>query len=111
MYCDAWLWLTESEISVVAMWTVKIPKHNVRCTFGRPITIAACISRQENRAEYPPILDLKPEANTLRQELTNHAKIRNLNTIEEKTIGVNMPRFDFITFMLYCDVYIPCIKI
>lgn len=76
------------------MWTVKIPKQNVPRTFGRPITIAACISRQENRAKYPPILDVKPEAKILRQELTNHEKIRNLNTIEEKTIGINMPRFD-----------------
>lgn len=81
------------------MWTVKIPKRNVPCSFGRPITIAACMSRQENRAEYPPILDLKPEATLLRQELTTHAKIRRLNTIEEKTIGINMPRFDlFVTY-------------
>lgn len=81
-------------ISIVAMWTVKIPKRNVPCTFGRSISTAVYVSRQENRAEYPPIVDVKPKATLLRQELTSHEKIRNLSTIEEKTIGINMPRFD-----------------
>lgn len=81
-------------ISVIVMWTVRIPKRNSYvCMFGRTIT-TACVSRQENRAEYPPILNLKPEPTELRKELNSHEKIRNLSTIEEKTIGINMPRSD-----------------
>lgn len=75
------------------MWTVRIPKRNAPyCALGRSVT-TACVSRQENRAEYPPILDLAPEPTVLREEFNVHEKIRNLNTIEEKTIGINMPRF------------------
>lgn len=74
------------------MWTVRISKRNVPGMLGRKIT-TACFLRQESRAEYPPIVDVKPEPTMLRQELELHEKIRNLNTIEEKTIGINMPRF------------------
>lgn len=74
------------------MWTVRISKRNVSGMLGRTIT-TACVLRQENHAEYPPIVDLKLEPTMLRQELELHEKIRNLNTIEEKTIGINMPRF------------------
>lgn len=77
------------------MWTVRVTKKNVVCSLGRPIT-TACISNQEVRAEYPPIVDVRPEAKTLQNELSSHEKIRNLNTIEEKAIGVNMPRFNRI---------------
>lgn len=76
-------------ISGAVMWAIRIPKRN---TFSRSITTLR-ISRQENRVEYPAILNLKPEPTVLREELKNHEKIRNLSTIEEKTIGINMPRF------------------
>lgn len=82
------------------MWTVRVTQRNVPSTFGRTIT-TTCALRQKSRAEYPPILDLKPEPTLLRQELNNHEKIRNLSTIEEKTIGINMPRFDYFVFILY----------
>jgi len=75
------------------MLTVRIPKHNVPKVFGRSLA-SAYVCRQESRAQYPPIIDVKPEATLLRQELTDHEKIRNLSTVEEKTIGINMPRFD-----------------
>lgn len=78
-------------LSVLAMWTVRASRRNVPRMFGRSIA-TACASREESRAVYPPILDLKPEPTLARQELENHEKIRNLGTIEEKTIGVNMPR-------------------
>jgi len=75
------------------MWTVRIPKRNVPNVFGRSLS-SAYVCRQESRAQYPPIEDLKPEPTLLRQELSDHEKIRNLSTIEEKSIGINMPRFD-----------------
>ncbi|VVC30931.1 Hypothetical protein CINCED_3A006840 [Cinara cedri] len=74
------------------MWTIRVPKRNVPRFFNRSIT-TVCVSRQESRAVYPPILDLKPEPTVLRQELNHHEKIRNIGTIEEKTIGINMPRY------------------
>lgn len=75
------------------MWTVRIPKRNAPyCVLGRSVT-TACVYWQENRAVYPPILDLAPEPTVMRNEFLAHEKIRNLSTIEEKTIGINMPRF------------------
>jgi len=75
------------------MWAVRIPKRNVPNVFGRSIA-SAYVCRQESRAQYPPIVDIKPEPTVLRQELSDHEKIRNLSTVEEKSIGINMPRFD-----------------
>lgn len=75
------------------MWTVRIPKRNSTITLGRSIS-SAYVCRQESRAQYPPILDVKPEPTLLRQELSYHEKIRNLGTVEEKSIGINMPRSD-----------------
>lgn len=76
---------------VLAMWTVRICKRKVPCTFSQTIT-TACVLRHESRAEYPPIVDVQPEPTLLRHELAVHEKIRNLSTIEEKAIGINMPR-------------------
>lgn len=76
------------------MWAVRTPKRSVpSMMFGRPIA-TACVLKHENRAQYPPILDVKPEAKLLRQELSHHEKIRDLRTVEEKAIGINMPRLD-----------------
>lgn len=84
--------ITSRSIFVLAMWTVRISKRNVPCLLGRTIT-TTCILRQGSHAEYPPIVDVKPEPTMLRQELALHEKIRNLDTVEEKAIGINMPRF------------------
>lgn len=73
------------------MWTVRLSKREVTYVFGRSISTAYFLNH-EKRAEYPPIVSLKPEVTVLRQELNNHDKIRNVSTIEEKTIGINMPR-------------------
>jgi len=75
------------------MLTVRIPKRNVPNVFSRSLA-SAYVCRQESRAQYPPIVDVQPEPTLLRQELNNHEKIRNLGTIEEKSIGINMPRLD-----------------
>jgi len=83
------------------MWTVRISKRNVPNILGRSIS-SAYVCRQESRAQYPPILDIKTEQTLLRQELSDHEKIRNLRTVEEKSIGINMPRFDqFNIIILY----------
>lgn len=74
------------------MWTVRIPKCNAPNVFGRSLA-TAYVCRQESRAQYPPIVDVRPEPTALRKELSDHEKIRNLSTVEEKSIGINMPRF------------------
>lgn len=43
--------------------------------------------------EYPPILDMSLEARLRRNRERIHEKIQKLNTIEEKQIALNMPRF------------------
>lgn len=75
------------------MLTVRIPKRNVPYLFSRSLT-SAYVCRQESRVQYPPIVDVQPEPTLLRKELNHHEKIRNLGTIEEKSIGINMPRLD-----------------
>jgi len=76
------------------MWTVRVSKRTVCHAYGGRSFTTAYGSRQEGRAEYPPILDVSPEPTMLRQELNTHLKIRDLGTVEEKTIGLNMPRYD-----------------
>lgn len=42
---------------------------------------------------YPPILDLSLPARQLRKRQTLHKNIQEINTIEEKQIALNMPRY------------------
>ncbi|XP_023949445.2 28S ribosomal protein S30, mitochondrial [Bicyclus anynana] len=42
---------------------------------------------------YPPILDLSLPAKKLRTRQSLHKKIQNINTVEEKQIALNMPRY------------------
>lgn len=92
-------------ISVPVMLTIRISRRNAHfSTLSRSITTFRVL-HEENRAEYPPILDLKPEPTVLRQELNYHEKIRNLSTIEEKTIGINMPRFVWFYIVHYNLMY------
>ncbi|XP_068622584.1 large ribosomal subunit protein mL65 [Battus philenor] len=43
--------------------------------------------------EYPPILDMTLQARKLRERQKVHENIKKLNTVEEKQIGLNMPRY------------------
>lgn len=43
--------------------------------------------------EYPPILDMSSKAKSKRQRADVHQKIQKLNTVEEKQIALNMPRY------------------
>ncbi|XP_013140448.1 PREDICTED: 28S ribosomal protein S30, mitochondrial [Papilio polytes] len=42
---------------------------------------------------YPPILDMSLQGRKLRERQSVHEKIKNLNTVEEKQIALNMPRY------------------
>ncbi|CAK1581061.1 unnamed protein product [Parnassius mnemosyne] len=43
--------------------------------------------------EYPPILDMSLQGRKLRERQIVHEKIQKLNTVEEKQIALNMPRY------------------
>lgn len=43
--------------------------------------------------EYPPILDMSLQGRKLRERQALHQKIREINTVEEKQIALNMPRY------------------
>lgn len=42
---------------------------------------------------YPPILNLSQVSQKEREALQNHSKIQALNTVEEKLLGLNVPKF------------------
>ncbi|GAB0098706.1 Ribosomal protein S30, mitochondrial [Sergentomyia squamirostris] len=44
-------------------------------------------------AEYPPIIDPSFRAKQLRRKVEWHEKLRAVSTVEEKLIGINMPRY------------------
>ncbi|XP_026493267.2 large ribosomal subunit protein mL65 [Vanessa tameamea] len=58
---------------------------------------AQAIQAEENEYTetpvYPPILDMSLQARKLRERETIHKKIENINTVEEKQIALNMPRY------------------
>ncbi|XP_037039129.1 28S ribosomal protein S30, mitochondrial [Bradysia coprophila] len=70
---------------------------NCRHLVTKPIkpTAAAVDEDDEYTKEpqYPPILDLESKAIRLRNRQEWHDKIKNVKTIEEKLIGINMPRY------------------
>lgn len=43
--------------------------------------------------QYPPILDLSPKKNRERRKIAQHNVIKNVKTVEEKQIKINMPRY------------------
>lgn len=43
--------------------------------------------------EYPPILDMSLQGKKLRERQELHKKIQAINTVEEKQIALNMPRY------------------
>ncbi|XP_075979606.1 mitochondrial ribosomal protein S30 [Anticarsia gemmatalis] len=62
---------------------------------SRPQSQAALVEQNEftETPEYPPILDQSLEARKLRERQELHQKIQELNTVEEKQIALNMPRY------------------
>lgn len=53
------------------------------------------LSNEENNSKdlYPPILDLSIKAKKDRETLDMHQKIQALNTVEEKLLALNVPRY------------------
>lgn len=67
----------------------------LRYLFTRSSSQVATQNQDEytDTPEYPPILDMSLRARKLRQRQTIHQKIQQINTVEEKQIGLNMPRY------------------
>lgn len=60
-------------------------------------TFAQAVPAEENEytdtPEYPPILDMSLKARKLRERQTVHQNIQKINTVEEKQIALNLPRY------------------
>lgn len=74
--------------------------RNVLGLLGRHQSTEATVSEnaevqstETKRLEYPPILDMSKKAKLLREEIAWHEEVKKLNTIEEKLIKVNMPKY------------------
>lgn len=57
--------------------------------------------------EYPPIQDLSYESKQIRKRATWHDKIKGLNTIEEKLLEINMPKYYGYKSVILDDNKIP----
>ncbi|XP_052752185.1 28S ribosomal protein S30, mitochondrial [Galleria mellonella] len=68
---------------------------NLKKILIRRYSQAALLDQNEytETPEYPPILDMSLKARKLREREKLHEKIKNVNTVEEKQIALNMPRY------------------
>lgn len=57
--------------------------------------------------QYPPILDISFKARERRREEAVHEAIKNLNTVEEKIIKINMPRFYGWRSLMLNESFVP----
>ncbi|KAJ8714549.1 hypothetical protein PYW07_002774 [Mythimna separata] len=62
---------------------------------SRPQSQAALSEQNEysETPEYPPIVDTSLQGRKLRERQTLHQKIKEINTVEEKQIALNMPKY------------------
>lgn len=73
--------------------------HRTFSKLKKPVsrTFAQAVQVEQNEytdtPEYPPILDLSLKARKLRDRQTVHQNIQKINTVEEKQIALNMPRY------------------
>lgn len=66
-------------------------KKSISRTFAQAVQVEQ--NEYTDTPEYPPILDLSLKARKLRDRQTVHQKIQKINTVEEKQIALNMPRY------------------
>lgn len=67
----------------------KLTKHSVRL-YSQP---ALDTNEYTESPEYPPIVDLSLQARKFRKREAVREKIKQVNTVEEKQIALNMPRY------------------
>lgn len=107
-------------MSLAILWTrinknqlIKL-KTNVLGLCGRHRSTEATITESDDgkstateRVTYPPILDMSAKARRIRRKIAWHEEVKNLNTIEEKLIKVNMPRYYGWQMMMMTDKDFP----
>lgn len=69
----------------------------------------AALNRDEytEKPEYPPIVDTSLKARKFREREAVYEKIKRLNTVEEKQIGLNMPRYYGFRSVIFRDDKVP----
>ncbi|XP_028167434.1 28S ribosomal protein S30, mitochondrial [Ostrinia furnacalis] len=67
----------------------------LKTILSRHYSQAALVDQNEytETPEYPPILDMSIPGRKLRERQIIHEKIKKLNTVEEKQMALNMPRY------------------
>ncbi|KAK7019665.1 Structural constituent of ribosome, partial [Halocaridina rubra] len=74
--------------------TLKLPRFCAGIgTFQRNTYGTASISEYTAEPEYPPIRDTSREATRRRNKDVWHEKIKNLATVEQKFVELNMPKY------------------
>lgn len=84
-----------------------IPK--LKTTFTRTSSQVAVVERDEyvDNPVYPPILDTSLKGRKKREREELFRKIRQLNTVEEKQIALNMPRYYGWKSVIFSDDKVP----
>ncbi|KAJ8976948.1 hypothetical protein NQ317_010145 [Molorchus minor] len=92
------------------MGLYRLPKHFKSCVIGSKASkcFATAVRNEEEYTatpQYPPILDLSFDSKLERKKQAVYEEIKNVKTIEEKQIKLNMPRYyGFKSYMLREDV-------
>ncbi|XP_059621463.1 large ribosomal subunit protein mL65 [Phlebotomus argentipes] len=81
----------------------------ILCQHSRLLTTSAAPANEEyvSEPQYPEILDLSFRARKYRQKQTWHDKLRRVASVEEKLLGINMPRYYGYKCVMLNDQKIP----
>lgn len=66
-------------------------KNHTKCLATKPVPVLE--DEYTKHPEYPPIADLSFRANLLKRRKHWYDQIKSLNTVEEKLLAINMPRY------------------
>lgn len=75
------------------------PKYNLPCMFAQHLRRNMSDYQSEtnneytDKPQYPPILNLSKESRYIRDRDQKLEKLKKVGTVEEKQIGINMPRY------------------
>lgn len=66
-------------------------KNHTKCLATKPVPVLE--DEYTKHPEYPPIADLSFRSNLLKRRKNWYDHIKSLNTVEEKLLAINMPRY------------------
>lgn len=70
-------------------------------------TSQAILSEHIEKAKYPEIFDITKKAEQTRKKIAWHEDVKNVKTIEEKLIKVNMPKYYGYQMMMMTEERLP----